>query len=156
MPALNFASKVGAASVAGAAGGGSAFTASGGIGSVDGLACWVRGPWLANDPVAKINVATNASTIAAGRATLGKKNCLFGFLIDPSRDRFCQTAHANARIRDGRPYYPTLAIEVPCGRAGRKRRRQPVIAAVTVAAARTELSAPSPSGSRRHCGSSAV
>jgi len=31
-----------------------------------------------------------------------------------------------------------------------------VIAAVTVAAARTELSAPSPSGSRRHSGSNAV
>jgi hypothetical protein len=60
------------------------------------------------------------------------------------RETVCQTAHANARIRDGRPFYPTLGIVVLSRRAGStsaKRRRQAVIAVVTATVARAELPA---------------
>jgi hypothetical protein len=62
MPALNFASKVDAASVAGAVGGGSAFTTSGGIADIEVSACWFKGGacW-ANAHADQITVATNTS-----------------------------------------------------------------------------------------------
>src|ERR1700722_14211777 len=106
MPALNFASKLGGASVAGAAGNGSAFTTRSGVAEVGVSACWFKdGACCASAPADQMTVATNASPRAvAGRATLSANFRLFVFLIDPPRDRFFQTAHANARIGDGRPF----------------------------------------------------